>query len=260
MADWRPTSKKRKNKSKGTGARPVANLAHAAQQFDAYEREIIQKETEVASEILSSGKGPRRILEAAGNALLFGQLFLKKRLPVVGQPSPSACHQGCHWCCHLKVEATVPEVLVIATFLREARSPEFATWVSERAAELARDPRVRDSSAKAKARLPCPLLSPDGSCGAYEVRPLACRGWNSDDSESCERGLDDEDAVGITDLALVKECLAVEIGLATALRDHGFPTYPVELTTALDIALRNPDALERWSDGEPLFAAAAVPL
>lgn len=34
----------------------------------------------------------------------------------------------------------------------------------------------------------CPLLTPDGRCGGYEVRPSICRAWGSVESLPCPHG------------------------------------------------------------------------
>jgi hypothetical protein len=39
-------------------------------------------------------------------------------------PPPSACKEGCDWCCYLTVGTTVPEVVRIAAYLRQTLSPE----------------------------------------------------------------------------------------------------------------------------------------
>jgi hypothetical protein len=83
-----------------------------------------------------------------------------------------ACARGCSHCCHGRVEVTAPEVFLLARFLR--RRPD-----AERDAHIARTAvsvQGMDRQARHQAKVPCALLDGDGTCSAYEARPLACRG------------------------------------------------------------------------------------
>lgn len=69
---------------------------------------------------------------------------------------PPACSKGCSACCYQKIPLTIIEALAIKESLRAARSEKnFA-------------PRNQTNKNS------CPFLI-DGSCGIYEVRPIACR-------------------------------------------------------------------------------------
>jgi hypothetical protein len=264
MTKWVSRSKKRRKRPGAATVLPLSSdatrVVHAADvtaNLDPSARKIAEIEHEVASQILGSGTREEQIIKAAGNALAFSDQFGRKHLTPVPGDHELACKHGCHWCCYLRVEATVPEVLAIAAFLQHTLAPQMLAGLRARIAQLAGDRRIFDVDAKPQNRIPCPLLGHDGSCTAYAVRPLACRGWNSMDAESCRRALD-KDEPGMSDLALFEANLAIGLGLKQALADARLPTQTVELTSGLHIALTETEAVKRWASGEPLFAPAAI--
>jgi putative zinc- or iron-chelating protein len=244
-------------------AHPPPGDAPQSAQLDAFlaglsasERRVYTTQREVAGELLRAREPPERVLEAAASALSFGDELGRRCLEVIPPAERLACREGCHWCCYLKVGATAPEVLVIAEYIRTHAPAALRERVRSRAAELSADPRVFSEYAKPEARIPCALLTETGACGVYEVRPLACRGWSSTDAEACRRALDDDALPTPTNEPLARAYAAVGLGLLAAVSDAGLAREILELTTALHIALSEPNALERWLAGDPVFAAA----
>ena len=221
-----------------------------------HELRVLESERSAASEVLSLSQGSPRILEAARGALAHGEAVRQHHLRVVQPSRVIACHEGCHWCCHLKVSATAPEVLLLADYLRRSAPPQVLETAKRRAAELAQDTRIFSADDKAEAKIPCALLTEAGACAAYEARPLACRGWNAMDPESCRLELDDDTVLGERNEELARECAVVGIGLVSALEEARLPTEILELTSALHIALSEDNVLDRWLGGEAIFAAA----
>ncbi len=221
-----------------------------------HELQLLEQERSAASEVLGLRQGSPKILEAARGALAHGEAVRQQHLRVLQPERVIACHEGCHWCCHLKVSATAPEVLALADYLKRSAAPDVLERAQRRAAELAQDPRIFSADEKAEAKIPCALLTEAGACAAYEARPLACRGWNAVDPESCRLELDDDTVLGERNEELARECAAVGLGLVAALADAALPTEILELTSALHIALSETNVLERWLAGQEPFAAA----
>jgi Fe-S-cluster containining protein len=224
--------------------------------LDEGEQQLLAAERRAATAQLCAHVRPERVLEAAKSALSFAAEQRKHQLKVLQSEATTACHEGCHWCCYLKVSVTVPEVLLLAQHLQQHVASDTLARIARRAAELAQDPRIFSADAKAEAKLPCALLTEAGGCAAYEARPLACRGWNATDSESCRRWLDDDSEPPTANERQAREQAIVGLGLLQALADAGLPDEILELTSALDIALQNPDALARWVAGESVFQPA----
>lgn len=98
-------------------------------------------------------------------------------------PTPICCTEGCHDCCHLRVVATQHEVCTIAWALRLRPDRE---QIAARAQDARKRVEGLDDTARALAKVRCPLLGDDNRCAVYAVRPMACRGWNSMSREACE--------------------------------------------------------------------------
>jgi hypothetical protein len=237
-------------------AEPAARLAEFLAGLSAQERSLFDAEREQAQACLSAPGGAERVLAAARSAFTLANE--PRKLELLQAAPALACHEGCHWCCYLKVSVTAPEALVLAAHLEQYASPAELERVKARAAAFARDPRIFSADAKAAAKMPCPVLTDSGACGAYEARPIACRAWNSADAEACHRWLDDDSALPPADERLSREVTAVGLGLLRAVQGAGLRGELLELTAALDISLREPRALERWLAGESVFEAARI--
>ena len=184
---------------------------------------------------------------------------------------PPACQRGCAWCCYLLVPVSVPEVVLLAQYLRDTRSAAELEALIARLASHASRTGGATAAEYLAARLPCPLLV-DGACSAYHARPLACRGWNSYDAHVCHLAVETAHGplahryppqTAVTDSLLAG--LAASPSGATRDCDDA-PTGAggqvdgrLALVAALQIALEIPDAAERWLAGDPVFAPAALP-
>lgn len=84
-----------------------------------------------------------------------------------------SCSKGCNHCCYHPVLISILEGISIFRWLDERR-----LWTKALQAKF--------SEAQSKtwglsldvwllAMIPCPLLTSEGTCGAYEARPLSCR-------------------------------------------------------------------------------------
>ena len=173
---------------------------------------------------------------------------------------PHACAAGCAHCCHLTVEASAPEIFLIAAYLKESLPAERLEAVKARVRTTAAAVRGLSPDARVRAAVPCALLV-NGQCSVYPVRPLGCRSWNSRDVRACAQVMQD----GGGDLRPVQDQRpggiesGVRAGVAAALHTVGLPeddTHRCELNTALAIALDDPEALSGWLGGTDTLAPA----
>lgn len=207
-------------------------------------------------ERLRGGRIPLALVEIADHASRLAEhaVGLAARADA---PQPSACREGCDWCCHLTVGAGVPEVVRIVEYLRRTLTADEFGALRERVFRL--DARRRDlSGTPGDPQLPCALLV-EHRCTAYPVRPLMCYGFNSGDDDACERFLRSSGQTPVPLYAPQLRLAAFVLdGMAAGLSDAGLTGERVELTAALRIALEVPDAVERFLAGVPTFAAARL--
>jgi Fe-S-cluster containining protein len=154
---------------------------------------------------------------------------------------PSACRKGCHFCCHLPVETTVPQILVIADHLKRtlpsSEIQDLRKRMDEYEARVAQHP-------SGKGLALCPL-NLDGACSVYEVRPTICRSFNSTDAGACERALANEWETPLPmDYGPIGAEVAVQTGyqIAGVAHDHRYRAVP--LVPALRLALDLPELFQ----------------
>jgi hypothetical protein len=224
----------------------------AGLEFDARRAQRVR-----TAESLRAGRTPLTLIAIAEHGTRVAEEAVR-RAEQADPPPPSACREGCDWCCHLTVGTSVPEVVRIVEYLRQRLSGEEFAALRERVVRLDEQRRGVRGVPRSEARLPCALLV-DHRCAAYAVRPLTCRGFNSSDAARCERFVR---SPGRTDLPLytpqMRLAAFVLDGLRAGLSEAGLKGDRVELTAALRIALEVPGAAERFLAGEPVFAAARL--
>jgi Fe-S-cluster containining protein len=208
-----------------------------------------------ATEVLQAGRTPLTLIEVAEQGTAVAEQAVAKAVRI-DPPAPSACQEGCDWCCHLTVGTSVPEVVRIVTYLRQSLSAEELRAIQERVAQADEERRKLPPNRRASARLPCALLV-DHRCSAYPVRPLTCRGFNSADASRCEQFVTSRTRIEIPAYQPQQRVMTFVLdGTRAALQAAGLKDDLLELSAALRIALEQPDAVDRWLAGQPAFAAA----
>ena len=161
-------------------------------------------------------------------------------------PQP-ACQAGCAHCCHLRVEATEPEVFHIAKHLRAQPAEALADALSA----LHRHVTTAALNPTNPARQACSFLV-DERCSIYPVRPAACRKAHSLSAQHCA----EQSATIPQNLRLLVDAEALMAGTALAYRDQPLLASAHELNAAVLAALNDPAAQARWYQGD---AAALMP-
>jgi Fe-S-cluster containining protein len=209
------------------------------------------------AEALRAGRIPLTLIDLADHGARVAEEGIRQAARAA-PPPPSACKEGCDWCCHLTVGAGVPEVARIVAYLRQTLSPEDFAALRERVLRLDERRRELKAARRGDPRLPCALLV-NHRCAAYPVRPLTCRGFNSRDAARCERFVRSPGTVSLPLYApQLRLTTFVLDGMTAGLAESGLAGERLELTAALRIALEAPDAVERFLAGEPIFAAARL--
>ena len=163
-----------------------------------------------------------------------------------------ACRKGCSFCCHMAVEATIVEAILV--WRRAAHLPALSRAVHESAAKSANV----EPHARWRARTPCPMLGSDGACQVYEDRPGSCRAFVSVDAKACERALTsagtDEENLSVPIVPFPRKIeTAISIGVRRAIAAENLQSCNVELTAALHLLANDSTAATRWMAGETVF-------
>src|SRR5262245_5352441 len=128
------------------------------QQAGGAELDARREQREYTAGRLRAGRTPLEVIEVVGHAAALAEAAIAAVKARVPPRAPSACREGCAWCCYQRVGTAAPEVLNIVAYLRATLSPE--QWG-------ALEGRVRAGGGPRRA---CPLLVED-RCLAYRVRP-----------------------------------------------------------------------------------------
>ncbi|MFG1358915.1 YkgJ family cysteine cluster protein [Xanthobacter pseudotagetidis] len=167
-----------------------------------------------------------------------------------------ACHKGCGTCCQLKVVATMPEVLMVARYVR-AMAGGFSKVGVDLWGRLASAGPAEEPAHPMALGRECPFLA-EGMCVIYPVRPMACRGHASFDKEACVSAL----CGGAEDVPVSGAHRAVrglvQSALQSALHDAGLPWGVYDLVGALRLALARQDGEAAFRAGEDFLTPAAA--
>jgi Fe-S-cluster containining protein len=157
-----------------------------------------------------------------------------------------ACAAGCFFCCFLWADAMPLEVLRIADHLQRTLSSDDLDEVRRRLRERVTAP-VGDR--------PCGLLTAEGRCAVYALRPMTCRGFHSFSKPACQESFEGRSSgpTAALDEPLHMLVAAMQAGIERGLAEHGFASGWVELNEALLRVLDLPGALTSWLNREPIF-------
>ncbi len=205
-------------------------------------------EAKTVNEMLAGGVDRAKVDAAMDNAIEFAAMFKD-------ETKTNACGDGCFYCCHQRVSTTGIEIVYLATWLRENESDEKRRTILDGLRVV-----VAQRAPSEDGPVRCPLLSKEGSCGIYEVRPLACRSVTSASSEPCRAWLEEGAALGRNaDPRAYTACSAVLGGLDTGAAGRGVQGGYLDFHNALMIALSDDTAIARWYAGEHVFSSATIP-
>jgi hypothetical protein len=212
----------------------------------------VAAETRYLIDILR-GRDVLRAGAAANHAHEFFERSVKSNAP----DAPIECAKGCSYCCSYHLTATAPEIFLVAEFIRREQA-ESAAQTREKVRVRDRETRYMNPDARRNVRMPCVLLSAEGACSVYAVRPSACRGVVSSSMSACGRDFAGE-RVTIPRPNLRRQISRAHVfALEAAMAAENLPTHHYDFAPALRIALDNPDAEERWLKGEDVFSAIAT--
>lgn len=178
------------------------------------------------------------------------------RLSAAPDAHTLACKNGCYWCCYFTVDVRAVEVFSILDFMARELSAEAQARV--RREIEANSALLRDLSELERMRrnVKCPFLS-EGRCTIYEARPQTCRNYHATDVTGCRASYEHPENVEIDpDFApLVYQSGGAHVdAFSSTLQQSGYDTKAYELSTALAVALVDPQSRARFEAQQAPFA------
>lgn len=159
-----------------------------------------------------------------------------------------ACRAGCTWCCYFTVDVRAAEVFRILDVVEQLFTPaEKAQVYAEVRANSAELRKLREGE-RVTRNLKCPFLS-EGRCTIYAARPQSCRNYHATNVAGCQRSYEEPDNLDIDpDFAPgVYQAGGAHVeAFNNGMRDAGYDVNVYELNCALDAALSDPGARERF--------------
>lgn len=168
-----------------------------------------------------------------------------------------ACRSGCTYCCMFPVAASAPEVLAVATFVRERFDEERRAALDARVEANIAATDGMDMSQRDRIRLDCPFLEA-GKCTVYDVRPVACRGYSSYSVEDCKEDYEQPGTGVEVQTNGLRELVygAIREGLAVACKSASVEHRLLELVRAYKIASEDSTLAATWRSRPEAFETA----
>jgi Fe-S-cluster containining protein len=210
-------------------------------------REALKKLSEPALSTAELARGTHELTDRS----------IKKVHAVCHDGHRVACRSGCTYCCMVPVAASAPEVLAIATFVRERFDEARQATLDRRVEVNIAATEGMDMSQRDRVRLDCPFLEV-GKCTVYEVRPIACRGYSSYSVEDCREDYEhpgtgvEGHTNGLRELVYG----AIREGLAIACKSASVEHRLLELVRAYKIASADSTLAETWRSRPEAFETA----
>lgn len=166
-----------------------------------------------------------------------------------------ACRAGCTWCCHFSVDIRAVEAFSILDFVeRSFPEPEKARIYSEIRLNSAASKGL-NAMQRMQRNIKCPFLV-QGRCSIYAARPQTCRNYHATDVAGCEASYQDPENLDIDPefAPLVYQAGNAHVDAFTrAMREAGYDTNVYEMNCALDAALSEPEARQRFESRRQPF-------
>jgi hypothetical protein len=209
-------------------------------------RRFTVKSWALTSHVLQERRARLGLLDLMGFYDWLGESNLRsilRRLP------PLPCRAGCAYCCY--VGSDRPDLLPIELF-------RIITWLNETSAQMRTYLAVQLAVPRDDRKAPCLFLSGE-RCTIYAVRPMRCRAQHSPDVVACRQSHAGQRPTFplLREPALLFKSIAT--GIRLGLRDAGLEHASLSMAKAMTLALDDPQVLDRWLLGQPVFGEAAYP-
>lgn len=159
-----------------------------------------------------------------------------------------ACGAGCTWCCYFTVDVRAVEVFRILDFVEHSLTAEEKARVYAEVRANSAALRGLDEDARMTRNVKCPFLN-NGRCTIYAARPQTCRNYHSTNVAGCRQSYEDPGNLDIDPefAPWVYQSGGAHVeAFSTAMRESGYDASAYELNCALQAAISEPAARERF--------------
>ncbi len=169
------------------------------------------------------------------------------------------CEAGCSFCCYYTVSLRAHEVVQVLSHIFKTFSKSEILEIQNRAHKNIKLMKKLSHDEIEHTNLQCALLSDEGLCRCYEVRPLNCRRNNSCNPDLCKKFHEDPSADLISDSAtdVEQNVDMITYALSEAFLHNGYDDGMYYLNNALYYGLKNPRVLKRWLKKQKTFPRKA---
>lgn len=188
-------------------------------------------------------------------------LGLELNIPVVHQirqANDIDCKPKCTYCCSLRVDAFIFEVIAIFKYATSTMSNDKLTDLKKKIDNQYSKIKNLSKREHEMTVVECPLLF-DGMCSVYKVRPLSCASFHSKSVENCE--FSDSNPTVENDMrAIIPRHEEIDMErmnqlfvASNALASNNESPVVVELISALKEVFDDPSQVLKWQQGENIF-------
>ncbi len=203
----------------------------------------------------------RAEIQSAGVLRAFENSQQRHDLRIASAPDVGtlACRAGCTWCCYFSVDVRAVEAFGILDFVERTFTDEEKARVYEEVRVNSAALRNLGENERMRRNIKCPFLS-EGRCTIYSARPQSCRNYHATNVAGCQQSYEDPDNMDIDpDFApwVYQAGTAHVDAFSTAMRDAGYDVSAYELNCAIDAAMTEPAARERFERRLPPFTTVS---
>lgn len=170
------------------------------------------------------------------------------RIASAADVSTLACRAGCTWCCHFSVDVRAVEVFSILDFIERSLTPAAKARIYSEVRANSAALKDMDEMERMRRNVKCPFLNA-GRCSIYAARPQTCRNYHATDAAGCQQSFEDPDNLDIDPefAPMVYQAGGAHVDAFTrAMRQAGYDTSVYEMNCALQAALAEPEARQRF--------------
>ena len=162
-----------------------------------------------------------------------------------------ACRAGCTWCCYFTVDVRAAEVFRILDFVEQSFTPEEKARVHAEVRANSVALRKLGEGERVTRNVKCPFLN-EGRCTIYAARPQSCRNYHATNVAGCQQSYEEPKTWTSTRIlrrACIRRVVRTSRRSAPRCASAGYDVNAYELNCALDAALSEPGARERFESG-----------